>query len=359
MNFIILKDAMVFKYIMSLFRPDPTCALGNLSLCAATHVLNTKGEGRLHPDVYAYGRDQMLVFDRVSEEGPVENHGRLNSFIHLQYPNVGDTMRSLMRPTEKLQGLIDEHWETVKNCVAGFHIRRGTFSDDSAKFAFFPTASDEAVESMIREANALAKPVFIMSDSLKTKDYFRTRVPHSISLDLQIGFTACEHSQNVDGLGDENVAHKMNSALEWFILSKMPKVYTTMGGVVGRNVPQGTDEGISSTFGYSAALYGGVIPHYVFNDGCIFYPDGKEQSPRLAWSDADTGNYVIIHEPTKEVIQSLRAKYGMWKVLVERDACEAAGILDWCETRMNVKIIEANEKLNVKRVVEYKDLDKL
>lgn len=344
---------------MSLFKPDPTCALGNLSLCAATHVLNTGGTGALHPDVYAYGRDEMLVFDRVSEKGPIENHGRLNSFIHLQYPHIGEVMRSLMRPSEKLQSLIDEHWEKVKGCVAGFHIRRGTYSKDSAKFAFFPTASDEAVESMIKEANVLAKPIFVMSDSLKTKDYFKSRVPRAVSLDLPIGFTACEHSQNVDGLDDENVGYKMNSAMEWFILSKMPKVYTTMGGVVGRNVPEGTKEGISSTFGYSAALYGGNIPYYVFNDGYIFYPDGKEQSRRLAWSDADTGNYVILREPTKEIIQSLREKYGMWKVLVERDTCEKLGILDWCATRMNVKIIEADEKLNVKQVIEYKDLEKL
>ena len=343
---------------MALFRPDPTCALGNLSLCAATHVLNTNGKGRLHPDVYAYGRDEMLVFDRVSDEGPIENHGRLNSFIHLQYPNVGETMRSLMKPTEKLQSLIDEHWETVKDCVAGFHIRRGMYSKDSTKFAFFPTAADKAVESMIKEANALSKPVFIMSDSLMTKDYFKSMVPNAISLDLPIGFTACEHSQNVDGLDDENVSHKMNSVIEWFILSKMPKVYTTMGGVVGRNVPHGTDEGISSTFGYSAALYGGVIPHYVFNDGCIFYPDGNEKSPRLYWSDADTGNYVILREPTKEAILSLREKYGMWKVLVERDACEKADILEWCETRMNVKLIESGEKINAKQIIEYKDLVK-
>ena len=47
----------------------------------------------------------------------------------------------------------------------------------------------------------------------------------------------------------------MNSILEWFIMSRMPQVYTTMGGVIGRNVPPGTKEGVSSTFGYSAALY--------------------------------------------------------------------------------------------------------
>ena len=46
-------------------------------------------------------------------------------------------------------------------------------------------------------------------------------------------------------------------------------VYITAGGVQGRNVPEGTQEGITSTFGYSAAVYGGKIPIYVFNDGEI------------------------------------------------------------------------------------------
>lgn len=339
-----------------IFKPSPACALGNLSLCIATHILNTHGKGMLHPDVYAYGRDDMLVFDRVTENGVIEDHGRLNSFIHLQYPNVGDIMRSVMKPSEKMEILIDTHWETVKNCVAGFHIRRGTYAKDSARFAFYPTASDEAIDAMITIANELDKPVFIMSDSIETKNYFLSKVPRAQSLDLPIGFTACEHSQNVEGLTDESVNEKMNSVLEWFIMSKMPKVYTTMGGVVGRNVPLGTKEGISSTFGYSAALYGDKIPYYVFNDGYVFYPDGKENSPRLCWSDTDTKNYIMLREPTMENITRLRNEYGMWTVLVNRKTCEDAGILDWCKTRMNVKIIEPNETVQVSRVIEFKDL---
>lgn len=61
----------------------------------------------LHPDVYAHDRDQMLIFDRVTENGVIEDHGRLNSFIHLQHPNIGDIMRSVMKPSERMQGLID------------------------------------------------------------------------------------------------------------------------------------------------------------------------------------------------------------------------------------------------------------
>lgn len=339
-----------------IFKPSPACALGNLSLCAATHILNTHGNGMLHPDVYAYGRDKMLTFERVTEDGVIENHGRLNSFIHLQYPNVGEIMRSIIKPSETMQNMIDTYWETVKNCVAGFHIRRGTYAKDSAKFAFFPTASDEAINAMISIANELDKPVFIMSDSIETKKYFLSKVPMAESLDLPIGFTACEHSQNVEGVADENVDEKMNSVLEWFTMSKMPKVYTTMGGVVGRNVPPGTKEGVSSTFGYSAALYGGKIPHYVFNDGCVFYPDGKENSPRLCWSDTDTKNFIMLREPTMENITRLRNEYGMWTVLVNRKTCEDVGILDWCKTRMNVKIVEPNETVQVSRVIEFKDI---
>jgi hypothetical protein len=336
-----------------LFKPSPACALGNLSLCIATHILNTGGKGVLHPDVYAYGRDKMLIFERVTEEGVIDDHGRLNSFIHLQYPNVGAIMRQVIKPSKEMQKMIDTYWDTVKDCAAGFHIRRGTYSKDSEKFAYYPTASDKAVESMITKALTYKHPIFIMSDSMETRNYFISKVPNAISLNLDIGFTACEHSQNVDGLEDEDLRVKMNSVLEWFIMSKMPSIYTTMGGVIGRNVPGGTDEGISSTFGYSAAIYGGKIPYYVFNDGCIFYPDGTERSPRLTWSDADTNNYIMLREPSKEAITRIRQEYGMWKVLVDRETCEKAGILDWCTKRINVNFTDT---VHVSTFIEYKDL---
>ena len=339
-----------------IFKPSPACALGNLSLCIATHILNTHGKGMLHPDVYAYGRDKSLVFKRVSEDGVIEDHGRLNSFIHLQYPNIGEIMRTVIKPSEKMEKMIEKHWETVKDCVIGFHIRRGTYAKDSANFAYYPSASDEAVDAMISLANEIDKPVFIMSDSVETKNYFLSKVSNGKSLELPIGFTACEHSQDVEGIDDEDVYKKMNSILEWFIMSRMPQVYTTMGGVIGRNVPPGTKEGVSSTFGYSAALYGNKIPYYVFNDGYIFYPDGKENSPRLCWSDIDTNNYIMLREPTKENITRLRNEYGMWTVLVNRKTCEDACILDWCKTRANVKIIEPNETIQANQIIEFKDI---
>ena len=101
------------------------------------------------------------------------------------------------------------------------------------------------------------------------------RVPKSKCLNIEIGFTSDEHSQN-QICEDETIHSKMNSMAEWFILSKMKKIYTTMGG-------PGCG---SSTFGFSAAMYGGVAPHYVFNDGKIIntnIPPNDETGHLYQW----------------------------------------------------------------------------
>jgi hypothetical protein len=55
-----------------IYVPDPYAAVGNLSLNYATHILMTRGEGGIHPDVYKYGRDQAFVFHNVTDEGVLE-----------------------------------------------------------------------------------------------------------------------------------------------------------------------------------------------------------------------------------------------------------------------------------------------
>jgi hypothetical protein len=194
-------------------------------------------------------------------------------------------MRQIIVPSNTLKKRMDSLRPKIVDCVAAFHIRRGTLADDSKQFGFLPFASDEAIESMIKEANRLGEPVYVHSDSESTKSYFLKNVPRAISLEVPIGFTSDEHSQR-QIVENENVATKMNSFAEWFLLSEMPIIYMTAGGINGRNVDSVVEEGITSTFGYSAALYGGKIPHYVFNDGFIFYPDGKNgPNHRYSWSD--------------------------------------------------------------------------
>jgi hypothetical protein len=332
-----------------LFRPSPDCAIGNLSIRIASHYINTKCQGAFHPDVYAYGRDRMFKFKCVStHEGEVDDKSRIHGFWHLLCPQFGEVMRHLIDPSEEMQERIDAQWSKIAHCEAGFHIRRGTFSEDSSKFAFFPAGAQKAVDAMVDKANALDVPVFVISDSVSTKREFIRRVPKAVALDLDIGFTACEHSQNQD-TKDETLESKMNSVLEWFLLSKMPQIYTTMGGVCGRNVPEDTEEGVSSTFGYSAALYGGCVPHYVYNDGTIFYPDNG----RLGWSDIDTGNYIIMRNPTKEKIQSAMKTHGMWKVLVDPDECERAGISEWCDTRIHVVKVDPSKPIAAKKLKDF------
>lgn len=335
-----------------IYVPDDRAAIGNLSLNYSTHVLMTNGEGYVHPDVYKYGRDRTLVFKNVSDQGVVDSKGFINGFTHLRFPQISQIMSEYIKPTDFMRGVIDTHWERVKDCVAVFHIRRGTYADDSAKFGNFPFASDKAVESMIERALEIDAPVLVMSDSVSTRESFLKRVPKARSLNLEVGFTASEFSQETENPVEENMDVKMNSILEWFIISKMPVIYTTMGGVCGRNVPEGTMEGLSSTFGYSAALYGGKIPHYVFNDGYIFYPDGKVNDVHLMWSDLDTGKYIILKNPTKEKIIDLRKTHGMWKIIVDPNVCRERGLYEWCRERENVEFTALSNIANPKKIFQ-------
>lgn len=305
---------------MELYRPVSEAAIGNLSISMATHFILAKNPG-FHPDVYNYGRDKFIKCKHVSDKGIIKGYNTINGFVHLRFPYITTVMRDIIQPTDALQKEIDETYEKVKDCVAGFHIRRGTSCKDSAHFAYHPFASEEAIESMINEANRLGEPVLIMSDSVSTKEYFLSKVPKAISLNLAIGFTACEHSQKVE-VEDEDHRLKMNSFVEWFVLTKMPKIYMTAGGVYGINMPTFKREGLTSTFGYSAALYGGITPYYVFNDGFIFYPNGtNEPRYRHNWSDPFNTQKSIFIKPHNGNVERAKKYLPMWNIVVSKEEC--------------------------------------
>jgi hypothetical protein len=241
-----------------------------------------------HPDVLAYGKDKLIRVPNVLPIDVPQDNGKgyINGFIHLQIPEVSKVMNELIQPTDFMLNIVEKFYQgQLKDCVAGFHARRGLSAEDSKQYGFLPFASQTAIDAMVIEANKLDDPVYFLSDSVATKEYFKSRVPLAHCLDIDIGFTADEHSQKVE-VHDEDFTNKVNSMAEWFLLSRMPKVYMTAGGINGRNVDSEVEEGITSTFGYSAALYGGKIPYYVFNDGYIHYPDGKGKlDKRYMWSD--------------------------------------------------------------------------
>ena len=262
----------------NIFRPVPEAGIGNLSLQITTHALSCKNP-MFHKDCLSYGRHEMIKIPNIVDvDVPVGNgNGRIMS-IHAHMKNPGHIMKQLIQPTDMMNELIEKNYHKLKDCAAGFHIRRGTFADDSSKYAYYPCATMTAVDAMIDEANKINKPVYVSSDSISTKKYFTSKVPKAVCLDIEIGFTADEHSQKKT-VPDENIQSKINSMLEWFLLSRMPRVYISIGGTNGHNM-DGGQEGVTSTFGYSAAIYGDKIPWYVFNDGIIFYADPK----RFNWS---------------------------------------------------------------------------
>ena len=273
-----------------IYRPNPECAIGNLSLLMGTHAMKclvNNVQPMFHRDVDLYGRSEIIsIPNKTDNDVPVDNGvGHVNGFIHMQFPDIGNIMRQIIKPTSKLEELMNKLRREIKDCKVGFHIRRGILAEDSKKFAFHPFASQEAIDAMIEEANRLDVPVYILSDSDSTKEYFKSMVPKAVSLDVEIGFTSDEHSQKKE-VENEKLHKKMNSFAEWFLLSEMDTIYMTNGGI-DENMDKKAPHGITSTFGYSAALYGGKIPHYVFNDGVIFYPERKDNidSKRYFWSD--------------------------------------------------------------------------
>ena len=276
---------------------EPHDAIGNLGMKLATFLTwcNQNGYKPLVDDAFfKYSRHLALRPTIPSAtDGPgvvVPGQCSINSFFHFNPENVRN-LQQIIQPTKELEARIDLAYANIKKCKAGFHIRRGLNAPDSVHLGFLPFASQKAVDAMIQEAKKIKGKVFVASDSPMTKEYVTKQLGEDkvVTFDWTPGFTADEHSQKVK-VKNEDVDKKLNSYVEWFLLSKCPTVYITAGGVQGRNVPQGTEEGITSTFGYSAAMYGGKIPIYVFNDGETFWPGitDKITNSRYCWSDLPT-----------------------------------------------------------------------
>jgi hypothetical protein len=157
----------------NVFRPKPDCAFGNLVLSMLSHFISAENP-KFHKDVFLYGRDKFIQSIQTVdiEEVPVGN-ATINSedmkILHLKYLNTTEVMNIMIRPTEYLKQHIDKYYEQVKDCVAGFHCRRGLSCEDSAQFGYFPFANMKAVDAMIHEALRLDAPVYFLSDSVSTK----------------------------------------------------------------------------------------------------------------------------------------------------------------------------------------------
>lgn len=153
--------------------------------------------------------------------------------------NVFPMIRNLIKPSDELATVLNEHTNLVHNVAAGMHIRRGASASDSRIVVEADTetfANDNAVSKFHMFADSLGS-IFLASDSPLTKKSF----PNVRTLDTTI---AVVHGN----CPDAPTKDRRNVFLDFFLLSMCPRVFVT-----GGNFPN--HPGLS-TFGLMAAIYG-------------------------------------------------------------------------------------------------------
>ena len=199
-------------------------------------------DGFVHESIKEYELGRWLTF-----HFPVTDRTDLPVYQPQIYINphtiqhVHPIVRKLISPSVELQKVIDEHMHNVTGIKAGFHIRRGASAKDSRVVVWADSevfADDKAVEVFVKISKR-ETPFFIASDSPETKKLFENG--RTISTTISVLHDRCP---------DASTSDRRNVFLDFFLLSKCPKLYIT-----GGNFPQ--LPGLS-TFGYMAAIYGNV-----------------------------------------------------------------------------------------------------
>jgi len=170
----------------------------------------------------------------------------INSYFIEQ---IHSKMSYIFEPSPELKETIDMYKHLVHGVVAGMHIRRGAFSEDSSKMgchgldkpAYF--ANDKALKDFKDILRNQSGKFFVASDSPSTKkelvEEFGDKVC-ILDIDPVLSYDCSVH-------GGVPKGDKSTSYLEWFLLSMCPFLIITGGN---------NDMTDFSTFGYSAACYG-------------------------------------------------------------------------------------------------------
>jgi len=174
----------------------------------------------------------------------------INSYFIEQ---IHSKMSDIFEPAPKIQELIEKYKhlvEGVEGVVAGMHIRRGAFSEDSNKMgchgvnkpAYF--ANDKALQDFKNILKNQSGKFFVASDSPSIKKQFVEEFGDKVrilDIDPVLSYDCTVHGDAAPK-GDKNISY-----LEWFLLSMCPFLIITGGN---------NDMTDFSTFGYSAACYG-------------------------------------------------------------------------------------------------------
>ena len=202
---------------------------------------------------YTFYKDKSL-YNKVTDPN-IKDELIVHNLTHFNN-NLSFLLRILFKPSIYMSNLINEYQYLTNDTQAAFHIRLGTNGTDSKNMADFPCANETAIKTIIKKMLNY-NTIYLASDSNEVKNKIIDKYKNFINiktLDLNFGYTT---TNNVEKNG------AVNSILEWFLLSKCPKIYTTMGGFDKTH----SSKGMSSTFGYTASIYGNTDICYIYNDG--------------------------------------------------------------------------------------------
>ena len=199
----------------------------------------THPDGVVHESIRDYELGRWLTF-----HFPLTDRTDLPVYepkIYLNEYTIGKVhplIRTLISPSPELKQVLDAMYVPVK---AGMHIRRGASSNDSRIVVQNDTDvfADSGALEIFRRVYNLHDSIFLASDSPETKKMF----PKAITIDTTI---AVVHDECPSAPTND----RRNIFVDFFLLSRCPKLYITAG-----NYPK--MPGLS-TFGYMAAIYGGV-----------------------------------------------------------------------------------------------------
>lgn len=214
----------------------------------------------LHDDVYDWELSNCVTLEGFTRVSLVDNPDpgghiiitpQTSQFIH---PRI----RDIVQPTPHLAKMIDDHSHLLDGVSACVHIRRGAYSKDSLqrkienldKWHYFCT--DEALEIFEKAIENEPGKVYVASDSNEVKERLIVKFGDKLRM-IQTQYAATAPQ---DGTDTQNQKTLQDVYLEWFLMSKCPKLYLTGGR---------TDFVGFSTYGYTAAIYGSKPFCIIFN----------------------------------------------------------------------------------------------
>lgn len=218
--------------------PKKDCGFAN-RLIHLTDFFNRFPNGVVHESIkdYGVGRWFDLHFPLTSE---TMSTCIVTPDIYINpdtFSRVHSRISTLVTPNKELQDALERHAVHLLDGVKiGLHIRRGLFSSDHLSEEIVGFASDASV-CEFKKISELNNPVYVASDSesLKKEHFSKCRY-----LDAPI----------TSILSDD----KLNTFLDFLLLSKCPVVYGTGGDANGGGI---------SSFGYMAACYGRSQLHLI------------------------------------------------------------------------------------------------